>query len=294
MHYDIVQLVVPYTNSFAINRIVSSVGRYEADACVIVTGGNEFYGIPRKSAWMQDIDNYWGLNFFITMKNHRFIQILDRFIFLKKEPQITFPPQDPDEWIVAYESNEYLESRSYFERNLENITQKSDCPIFLVSMPVNFKAKPYRSFFDDKELQDDILAQECAILVDNSDRFTIERWINDLKAWEPETAIYYYCKAMIAEHAGSPEEAFQYYIKALELDAFRVRMDPRFYELIKLNANAENTEHIDLLARINEMSPAGLSITRYFKNGINMNTRGKDLFAEQIRSTLIDYFNQTK
>ena len=294
VHYDIVQLVVPYTNSFAMRRLVSCINRYNADACVVVTGGNEFYGIPRKSIWMQDIDNYWGLNFFIRMKNHRFIQILDRFIYTKKEPQEVFPPRDPDEWIVAYESNSYLESRSYFERNLKNIAKKSECPVFFVSMPVNIKTRPYRSLFDDKELQDEKFAQECAILVHNADRFTIERWIDDLKAWEPETAIYYYCKAMISEHEENTEEALEYYRKALELDAFRVRMDSQFYELIRQNSISENIEHIDLQARINEMSNAGLSINRYFSNGINMNTHGKELFTEQIRSALIDYFNQTK
>ncbi len=292
VYYDIVQLVVPYTNSFAVKRLVSSINRYEADACVVIMGGNEFYGIPRKSAWMQDIDNYWGLNFFVSMKNHRFIQILDRFIFLKKEPQEVFPPRDPDEWIVAYESNNYMESRSYFERNLKKIAKKSDCPIFFVSMPVNIKTPPYRSFYDDKELQDDSFAQECEILVDNVDRFTIERWIDDLEAWEPETAIYYYCKAMISEHAGDDEEALKYYEKALELDAFRIRMDPQFYGLIKQSSMLENIEHIDLQARINEMSNAGLSVDRYFSNGINLNTAGKDLFTAQIRSTLVDYFNQ--
>ena len=294
IYYDIVQLVIPYTNSFAIKRLVSSINRYEADACVVVTGGNEFYGIPRKSAWMQDIDNYWGLNFFITMKNHRFIQVLDRFVYLKKDPQEVFPPRDPDEWIVAYESDNYLEFRSYFERNLEKITKISNCPVFLVSMPVNFKVRPYRSFFDDKELRDADFAHECAILVDNSDRFTIERWINDLNAWEPETAIYYYCQAIISEHAGKTEEALEYYMKALELDAFRVRMDPQFYELIKMSSLTENVEHIDFRARINEVSLTDLSINRYFKNGMNMNTCGKDLFTAQIKSTLIDYFNQTK
>ncbi len=292
VYYDIVQLVVPYTNSFAMKRLVRCINRYEADACVVVMGGNEFYGIPRKSTWMQDIDNYWGLNFFVSMKNHRFIQILDRFIYLKKDPQEVFPPRDPDEWIVAYESNSYMESRSYFERNLKKIAKKSDCPVFFVSMPVNIKTPPYRSLFDDKELQDDNFAQECEILVDNADRFTIERWIDDLEAWEPETAIYHYCKAMISEHAGDSEEALKYYEKALELDAFRVRMDPQFYDLIKQSSMLENIEHIDLKARINEMSNAGLTIDRYFSNGINMNTGGKDLFTAQIRSTLIDYFNQ--
>lgn len=294
IHYDIIQLVAPYTNSFAMKRLVCCINRYEADACVVITGGNEFYGIPRKSSWMQDIDNYWGLNFFVNMKNHRFIQVLDHFIFTKKETRKIFPPRDPDEWIVAYESDNYLESRSYFERNLEKITKRSECPVFFVSMPVNIKTQPYRSLFDDKELQDKNIAQECAILVDNADRFTIERWINDLEAWEPETAIYFYCKAMISEHAGNTEEALKYYKKALELDAFRIRMDPQFYELIKQSSMAENIEHIDLQAHINEMTNAGLSIDRYFSNGININTRGKDLFTAQIRSTLIDYFNQTK
>ncbi|MCF7833239.1 MAG: tetratricopeptide repeat protein [Candidatus Marinimicrobia bacterium] len=290
VHYDIIQLVVPYTNSFAMKRLVSSIKRYDADACVIVTGGNEFYGIPQKSAWMQDIDNYWGLNIFITMKNHRFIQILDRFIYLKKEPQKVFPPRDPDEWIVAYESDTYMETKSYFERNLKKITKKAEFPVFYVSMPVNIKTQPYRSLFDDKELQDESFAKECAVLVDNADRFTIERWINDLEAWEPETAIYYYCKAMISEHAENTDKALEYYTKALTLDALRIRMDPQFHELIKQNALSENIEHIDLLERTNEMSNTGLKINRYFINGINLNIRGRELFVSEIKTALLDYF----
>ncbi|MEA2077578.1 MAG: tetratricopeptide repeat protein [Candidatus Marinimicrobia bacterium] len=292
IYYDIVQLAVPFTNSFAIKRLVTCVNRYEADACVVITGGNEFYGIPRKSVWMQDIDNYWGLDLYVTMKNHRFIQILDRFIYLKKESQSVFPPVDPDKWIVDSGSDTYFESINYFDRNLKKIAKKSDCPIFMVSMPVNIRSRPYRSLFVDKELKDIDFARECAILVNNADRFTIERWINDLEAWEPGTAIYYYCKAMISKHANNKEEALEYYNKALGEDAFRIRMNLDLYQMIKQKSLFENIEHIDLFGRTNAMTENGLNINRYFINGINLNDRGKDIFVSDIRSALINYFNQ--
>ncbi len=292
--YDIVQIAVPYTNSFAIKRLVHCINRYEADACVIVSGQNEFYGIPRKSSWMQDIDNYWGISTFISMKNHRFIQVLDRFVYLKKDKPTLFPPADPDEWSIEYESDNYNKVRNYFERNLEKINKVSKCPIFYVTMPSNIKTQPYRSLFDDKELLDSDFAKECAILVNNSDRFTIDRWINDLQAWEPETAIFYYCKGMIAEHEGDDQEALDNYNKALELDAFRVRMEPKFSELLKQYSQDESAELIDVSDRMKEMAQTNLNIQQYFSNGINLNAYGKQIVVSEIKEKLISYFGAQK
>jgi tetratricopeptide (TPR) repeat protein len=292
--YDIVQIAVPYTNSFAIKRLVRCINRYDADACVIFSGQNEFYGIPRKSSWMQDIDNYWGITAFITMKNHRFIQILDRFVYLKKDKPTLFPPADPDEWSVAYESDDYMEAINYFERNLKKINKTSKCPVFYVTMPSNIKTQPYRSLFDDKELSDNNFAKECAILVHNSDRFTIDRWINDLQAWEPETAIYYYCKGMIAEHEGNDQEALDNYNKALALDVFRVRMEPKVSELIKQYSQDENAELIDVSDRMKDMVQTNLNIQRYFSNGLNLNTNGKQIVISEIKEELISYFKDQK
>lgn len=292
MNYDIVQLAAPLTNSFAVRRLFECIKKYEPDACILVTGGNEFYGLPRKSAWMQDIDDYWGLVGYVTMKNHRFIQILERFIYIKKDPQTVFPPMSMDDWIIGYDSDEYRESVSYFDRNMKKIAKRAACPVFLVSMPSNIKYKPYRSLFADKELNDEALAKECAILVANADPFTIDRWINDLNAWEPETAIYYYCKAMIAEGEGQMDKALEFYNKALELDAFRVRFNKDMYQSIATYANSETVKHIDLYDMSNESANKGLSINQFFNDGIELNKNGKTWFKSQITSALINYFNQ--
>ena len=290
--YDIVQLAVPLTNSFAVKRLVQCVNRYKADACVIVTGGNEIYGIPRKSAWMQDIDNFRGLGLYVTMKNHRFVQTLERFIYVKKTPQTVFPPENLDEWVVEYNSESYLKAGNYFDRNLKKIAKRSKCPIFMVSVPSNIKYVPYRSLFADKELNDAELAKECAILVANADPFTIDRWIDDLESWEPQSAIFYYCKAMIEENEGRIEEALDYYNKALELDAFRVRFDRDMYLNIVKYETAAQINHIDLYKICNESSQNGRYINQYFTDGIALNKKGEELFKSQVKSALIDYFNQ--
>ena len=290
--FDFVQLAVPYTNSFAVRRLVKNAGKYDADACVIFTGSNEYYGIPRKSDWMQDIDNYWGLGLYVTMKNHRFMQVLDRFVYLKKEAQTTFPPENIDEWTVPYDSEAFWEPIQYFERNMKGLSQKSKCPLILVTLPVNIVSMPYRSMFVDKELKDEKFARECAVLVDNSDPFTIERWINDLEAWEPGTSIFYYCKAMIAEGEGKSEEALSYYKKALEEDAFRVRMNQEIHNIIKNTSEYPNIELIDLSSYMNSMADNGLTIDRYFTDGIHLNERGKKIVLDQIRSRIESYINQ--
>lgn len=289
--YDIVQMAVPLTNSFAIKRLVKCVDRYDPDACIVVTGANEFYGIPRKSAWMQDIDDYWGLSAYVTMKNHRFIQVLERFIYNKKEPQTDFPPVPIDDWIVGYGADEYNEDLSYFDRNIKKIATRSTCPIFMVSTPSNIKFKPYRSLFADKELNDAELAKECAILVSNADPFTIDRWINDLEAWEPETAIYFYCKAMIAEADGNNTDALDFYNKALELDAFRVRFTRDMYQSMTKYADSDGVEYVDLYSEFNSSANDGLSITQFFKDGITLNEKGKNTYISSIKSALINYFN---
>jgi len=292
MFYDIVQLAVPLTNSFAVRRLVTCVERYDADACVLVTGANEFYGLPRKSAWMQDINNYQGLRWYVTMKNHRFMQVLERFIYTKREKQEDFPPSDPDEWVIEYGSETYQESHEYFDRNLKGISKHSEHPIFLVSLPSNIKHRPYRSLFADKEMDDEALARECAILAANPDRFIIDRWIKDLGSWEPESAILYYCKAMIAETEGKEEEALELYNRAVELDGFRVRFNKDLYRSFVTYSTNDQTELIDLFKISNDASKEGLDIDQYFRNGLELNTSGKGLFISEIRSALIQHFNQ--
>lgn len=289
---DIVQLAVPYTNSFVIKRLIKCANRYNADACVILTGQNEFYGLPQKSAWMQDMNNYIGISSYIRMKNHRFIQILDRFLIVKKENETQFPPSNPDEWLVAYESEKYFEIKSYFEKNIKSINKTSKCPLFYVVLPPNIKSPPYRSGFDDKELNDNKIIKECAVLLANSDPFNIERWIDDLKAWEPETGIYYYCKAMIEEHQNNKESAFNFYTKALEHDDFRVRMDDQFKHILEINSDQENIELIDLNKRLEDMSNSKLSVNRYYFDGLELNVNGKDMLVSEIKSTLISYFSK--
>lgn len=289
--YDIIQIAAPYTNSFALRRLTKCAKRFDADACIVVSGANEFYGLPRKSAWMQDIDNYLGLNIYTTMKNHRFIQILERFTYFKKQEQNTHTPASLDEWVIASNSDAYEESKSYFERNLTAIAKRSDMPVFFVSMPVNIKAVPFRSLFIDKEMNDKDLARECTVLVANSDKFTIDRWINELEAWEPETAIWYYCKAMIAEHENKPEEALKLYDKALELDAFRVRMSDEFHHVMDSCSYIGTADFIDLAQRSLQLSNEGLNIERFFAGPLVLNDRGRDLFTTALKDTLIRYFN---
>lgn len=292
INVDIVQLAVPLTNSFAVKRLVKCIGKYDADACVIVTGANEFYGLPRKSTWMQDINNYWGLGWYVTMKNHRFIQVLERFVYTKREDQVQFPPLTPDEWVIKYNSDAYNETQQYFDRNLKKITNTSKFPLFFISLPSNIKYEPYRSLFADKELQDDELARECAVMTARADRFIIDRWIKDLESWEPESAILYYCKAMIAETENKQSEAVEFYNRALELDGFRVRFNRDMYwRLVKYEAN-DNVEHIDLFKFANEASENGLHIDQYFSDGITLSAKGQELFKSKTRSALLNYFNQ--
>ena len=287
---NIVQLVAPFSNSFATRRLVSCVNRYDADACVLLSGQNEFYGLPQKSAWMQDMENYFGITSYIRMKNHRYIQILDRFLFLKKEPTSQFPPENPDDWIVSFGSEKYEEIKTYFEKNIKTINKISTCPVFYSILPSNYLTPPYRSDFDDKELMDSDFINEFSVLLASADTFTVNRWINDLNAWEPETAVYYYCKGLIAEHDNNAQDAYVNYTKALDLDAFHVRMDNQFKDVIRTYSDQENIELIDLDQRIQAMENSILDIDRYFSDGIRLNEQGKQLFISEIRSKLTAYF----
>lgn len=283
---DFVQIAAPLTNSFAMKRIVKCLNKYEADACIVVTGANEFYGIPRKSNWMQDIDNYYGLTAYVTLKNHRFLQVLDRFVYLKKEKVITFPPADIDDWAVLYGSVPYAETKSYFERNLKRMIKDAGYPLFFVSPPVNITARPYRSQFDDKEMSDADIARECTVLLANADRFSIERWIAELRAWEPETAIYYYCLAMINEREGNNEAALENYRRALERDIFKARIDPGFTDVIESQTAGSSAALIDLRKIMTEAASGGLKVQKFFQGPLTLNARGKQLFADTVLEAL--------
>ncbi|MBW6458038.1 MAG: tetratricopeptide repeat protein [FCB group bacterium] len=290
-YYEIIQLAVPLGNSFSVTSLAREVERYDADALVLISGANEHYGIPRKSPWMQDINNYGGISAYVTLKKYRFLQVLDRFVYLRKDDISTFPPADLDDWSVPYRSREYEETLSHFDRNIRRMTRKADIPLFMVSLPEHIKVPPYRSLFDDKELSDADIAKECAVLVHNADRFSIKRWINDLKAWEPETAIYYYCLGMIAERAGQTEDALKHYRRALELDVFRVRSDPNTNDLIvKHSGEWDGLNLIDVREHMMRTSQNGLRINRYFQNPRALNPSGRELFINEIKKNLTDHF----
>ena len=288
---DLIQITVPFTDSFAVKRMLRSLKRYDADACLVFTGQNEFYGLPQKSIWMRDIRNYWGVSSYATMKNHRLVQILDKFLYLNKDIQKQFPPENPDAWLVEADSMVYREIYSYFNRNLKAMSNKSNFPIFYVKLPVNLKHQPYRSFFDDKELIDQDFTKECSTLLKEADKYTLNRWLEDLYAWEPETAIYYYCKAMIEEHNNELDLAHKDYLKAVRLDAFKVRMDTSFTNLINKAGMVEPHRIIDLEAFLKASSDNPSMFCDCFINGIELDAQSKLLLSELIRLELTTYFS---
>lgn len=287
LKYEIIQVAVPHGNSFSIRHLVKEIRRYDPDAALLLTGNNEFYGLPRKSNWIQDTDNYWGLRTYVAMKKYRFFQVLERFVYSKNTPVTQFPPRDIDSWAVTYESATYREIHALFTRNLRSITAKRTFPLYLLSLPVNFKHIPYRSDFRDKELSDSEFARECAILVKNADRFMLERWIQELQAWEPETAIYYYCMALIREHEKDSVAALDYYRKAVEMDVLRVRNAIAFNADIREISSRENVFLIDAEKAFMDRADGGLAVDRFFMNGISLNENGKIYFRELMREALI-------
>lgn len=291
---DIIQLALPFTNSFAIKEMLRSTKKYDPDACIVFTGQNEFYGLPKKSVWMRDIKNYWGLNTYVRMKNHRIIQVLDRFLFLSKDISKEFPPLDIDEWALETDFVDYKEISSNFKKNLISSTKNLDFPIFYVNLPVNIKQQPYRSYFDDKELLDKNFVQECSQLLEKEDTYTLGLWLEDLYAWEPKTAIYYYCKAMIEERNKETTQAVEDYWKAVKLDAFKVRMDQDFRNLLMEVAKESPNKIIDLEAYLLGDCEKYLDCEDYFKNGLELNEKSKKALGELIRDELTEYFSGKK
>ncbi len=288
---DVIQIAVPFTNSFAVKRMVASARKNKADACIVFTGRNEFYGLPKKSAWMRDINNYWGLSAYVRMKNHRLIQVLDRFLYLKKPFQSSFPPDNLDFWAIETDSVEYKESLQYFAKNLSRMDKKINVPIFFVNLPVNIKEKPYRSYFDDKELNDIEFVREFNEILRVADNYSIEKWLEDLYAWEPETAIYYYCKALLEEKNNNLDLAIEYFNKAIKLDAFKVRMDEDFKDLLYLAAEKAPNRLVDLEAELTATSSI-LDNDRYFNNGLELNAYAKSVLIKMIKEELTVYFSK--
>ncbi len=293
-YYDIVQLAVPLSNSFALSHLVKKLSHYGADGCVILSGSGELYGLPRKSAWMQDIHNYWGLTMYVNLKAHRFLQVLDRFVYVKKEKNSEFPPQDIDKWAIPSESGEFREVLAFYERNIQRMIEIAEFPLFFVNLPANIKVRPYRSDFNDKEMRDAEIAKEGAILVDNADRFTVERWIEELEAWESETAIYYYCLAMINERKEEKDKAVKNYEKALRLDVFRVRPQWETDQLIReYTASGENV-NIDVYTEMKKAASDGLKINRFFRDGLALNTSGETFFRQMLKTALTRYYKNSE
>lgn len=290
MQYEFIQLAAPLSNSFAVRRLILDVRRYSPDACVILSGANEFYGLPRKSTWIRDSDNYYGIAAYVFLKNNRFFQMLERFVYLKNPSATQFPPQNIDDWGISRGSRTYTESRSMFRRNLDRITGKNHFPVFVLTVPVNIKQMPYRSDFSDKELSDAEIVRECSILVSNTDRFTLERWIGELEAWEPGSAVSYYCRAMISEREEEYGKAIEHYRRALEEDIFRVRSEPEINADIREICQKNGAILIDAEAVFLKESDEGLNIHKFFRNGTALNDHGQSLFRALIEDSLKVYF----
>ncbi|MDZ7795912.1 MAG: tetratricopeptide repeat protein [Candidatus Marinimicrobia bacterium] len=139
-------------------------------------------------------------------------------------------------------------------------------------------------------MQDAEIAKEGAILVNNADRFSVERWIEELEAWEPETAIYYYCLAMINERKGEKDKAVENYEKALSLDVFRARPQPETDQLIRKYTASDENVNIDVYSQMKKAASGGLKINRFFRDGLALNASGETFFRQILETALIHYY----
>lgn len=289
---QIYSIIIPYANSFAVNGLARDLKSYSPDAVIALTGMAEFYGLPRRSKWLKDISNYGGVKLYTYLKKYRLVQLLESFLYIEKDAPRDFPPKDIENFVVPYASDLYVITESHFQKNLRNLRHGEEYPLFLVTLPINYKAEPYRSIFEDDEMNDRAIALECSTLLNNSDIFSIQRWLKDLKEWEPGTASYYYCNAKIREKEGDREDALKNYIKSRNMDGFRYLMQSDFNTDIRNACRLWGYELIDAETKLIEDSKNHMSIDNYFYDSSSLNTMGITTLKMMIRDSIKDYFIQ--
>ncbi len=303
---EVIDLTINSLNSFAVNDIIKKIPKYKPDLLIISTGYNEFLGIPSSHKINKIGLKYFYTKSFIFFRKFRIYQLAEKIgnFFLEENiDEIDYLQADYYNNKIDYKSGKYNNIRKFFLRNLysmENITDRYNIPVIISNLSANISSfPPFHSEFNDEELNDIELYRKFSNYLIQDDKAQVKDWLQDLKSWEPQAAIYYYCKAILDKKNNQIESSLRNYTIAIQMDKFHFRPLQDWNFAIKNFANEKDWAFVDIDAVYDKYTENKINCNKIFVDHIHPNIFGYWLFSNEFfkkiqQGKLLKYSDNTE
>jgi len=286
--WEIIDLSINSINSYGVNDIIKHLPKYQPDLIILNTGYNEFFGTPNFSKNKNYRLEYFYTKSFIFFRKFRIYQLTEKIVNFFQEQsvnKIKYLSADFENDRVDFKSSEYYNKRKNFLRNLykiENITDRYHIPVIISNLSANILSiPPFCSKFNDEELTDIKLYQDFSNYLNQDDKTRVKDWLQDLKSWEPQSAIYYFCQAKLDEKNNNYDLSLENYSKAVQLDQFHFRPLKDWNFAIKNFANEKEWMFVNIDSVYNDLTSNRIKSENIFIDHIHPNIKGYWLFVKE-------------
>ncbi|MEA3500070.1 MAG: hypothetical protein U9R41_03500 [Candidatus Marinimicrobia bacterium] len=285
---EIIDLSINSINSYGVKDIIKYLPKYKPDLLILNTGYNEFFGIPNSSKINNFHLEYFFTKSFIFFRKFRIYQLTEKIVNFFQEQnvdKINYLQADYYDNRVDYKSGKYINKRKNFLRNLykiEDITNRYHIPVIISNLSANISSiPPFHSEFNDEELTDIELYRNFPNYLIQDDKTQAEDWLQDLKSWEPQSAIYYYCKAILDKKNNQIESSLKNYTIAIRIDKFHFRPLQDWNFAIKNFANEKEWMFVNIDSVYDDLTFHKLKCDNIFIDHIHPNIKGYWLFVKE-------------
>ncbi|MEA1985883.1 MAG: hypothetical protein U9N76_00155 [Candidatus Marinimicrobia bacterium] len=288
INFEIIDLTVNSFSSFAVADIIKKTPKYKPNLIIINTGYNEFFGIPNAPKLYNYRLEYFLVKSFIYFRQTRIYQLIETIINYFSEQtinEINYLQADYSNDKIKFQSKQYLQKRKDFLRNLykiESITSKYKIPVMISSVSSNISdIPPFQSLFNDEELTDINLNSEIKHYLTQGQNTRATDWLEDLKSWEPQSAIYYYSKANLDKKNNQIKSSLRNYTIAIRIDQFHFRPLEDWNFAIKNFAYEKKWIFVDINSLYDKKTDNKLNCDKIFVDHIHPNIYGYWLFVNE-------------
>ncbi|HAE86751.1 TPA: hypothetical protein DCG86_01870 [Candidatus Marinimicrobia bacterium] len=280
--WNVINLATSAINSYSVSDILKHTPVLEPDALILYMGHNEFYGAFGSASSERGFTSYFLTHLLMKLQQTYLFQVLLKWVNRALPNEITGDPlmaRVVREREIPYGSSLYLKTRLNYIKNLHRIrkiTEKMGIPVYIGTLTSNERSQiPFASDFQDEALNQQTLFKEFTFLLEREDTTGVEMWLKDMELWEPQSALFAYCRGKYHEWQGRPDSATYYYALARDLDVLRFR------------AGSDWNVAIRQFARENDW--VCVPVDEVFHNASAPHAPGNNLFHEHVHPNEIGY-----
>jgi lysophospholipase L1-like esterase len=228
--WNVINLATSAINSYSVSDILEHTPVLEPDALILYMGHNEFYGAFGSASSERGFTSYFLTHLLMKVQQTYLFQVLLKWVNRALPDEITGDPlmaRVVRKRQIPYGSSLYLKTRLNYIKNLHRIhkiAEKMGIPVYIGTLTSNERSQiPFASDFQDEALNQQTLYNEFTFLLEREDTTGVEMWLKDMELWEPQSALFAYCRAKYHEWQGRPDSASYFYTLARDLDVLRFR-----------------------------------------------------------------------